>query len=394
MFKVIRSQRPLENGTKWPFREYIPKRRSQGEERRLTRNHNEPIVDELAKDGYADAEVFVPGTIYTWPDGPESFNPDHGFAPRLNEPLDSQTQKVDDTKINPMGSIQRTFDGVGFMDYGNAYFTIANGFMSGGITDTLDIETQQISEYDPEEVWNYEFGFKMDAWDRKLRLNTAVFYTDYEDRQLTSVRLNPQTGRPQAALINAESSWIAGVELEAIVIPVDNLQITANVTFNDSDIEDYEDERITSAVEGPVPEGCARINVSGIGDLDSCPIDRSDEGLPRLPDSVYFLAVQYTFDTEWGEVVPMVSWSYRTSLDNCFDYASCLSGKYKVDQTDVSARLTWNSPDFNWRVTAYGNNLTDDRYISGGTPLVDVTETAGTVYNPPRTYGIEAAYTW
>jgi hypothetical protein len=26
--------------------------------------------------------------------------------------------------------------------------------------------------------------------------------------------------------------------------------------------------------------------------------------------------------------------------------------------------------------------------------LVDVTETAGTIYNLPRTYGIEAAYTW
>jgi iron complex outermembrane receptor protein len=48
----------------------------------------------------------------------------------------------------------------------------------------------------------------------------------------------------------------------------------------------------------------------------------------------------------------------------------------------------------NWRVTGFGNNLTDDRYVQGGTPLVDVTSTAGTVYNQPRTYGIEAAYNW
>ncbi len=32
-----------------------------------------------------------------------------------------------------MASIQRTFDSVGFMDFGNAYFTVANGFLSGGI---------------------------------------------------------------------------------------------------------------------------------------------------------------------------------------------------------------------------------------------------------------------
>ena len=93
-------------------------------------------------------------------------------------------------------------------------------------------------------------------------------------------------------------------------------------------------------------------------------------------------------------VIPMVSWSYRTNVDNCFDRASCLSGLYEVDQEDVSARLTWLSTDQKWRVTAYGNNLTDDRDISGGTPLVDVTETAGSVFNLPRTYGVEASYTW
>ena len=90
----------------------------------------------------------------------------------------------------------------------------------------------------------------------------------------------------------------------------------------------------------------------------------------------------------------MATWSYRTNIDNCFDVASCQSGLYKVNQEDVTARLTWTSPEMNWRVTAYGNNLTDDRYIIGGTPLVDVTETAGTVYNLPRTYGLEVAYTW
>ena len=93
-----------------------------------------------------------------------------------------------------------------------------------------------------------------------------------------------------------------------------------------------------------------------------------------------------------GTIIPMVSYSYRTNLDNCFDRSSCLSGLYEVDQEDVSARLTWLSPEQTWRVTAYGNNLTDERYVTGGTPLVDVTETAGTIYNDPRMYGVEVAY--
>lgn len=360
------------------------------EERKLNRTNQVPDTPTVATTG--DATELVPNTIWSFPSGPETFNYGHGWV-FPDDPLSDQTMSVDDSKVTPLISLQRTFDEYGFMDFGNAYATISSGYLSGGVTDTVNLDGE-IEEFDPEQVWNYELGFKMDAWDRKLRLNTAVFYLDYEDRQLTTVRINPETGRISGALINAESSWIAGIEFEAVVLPIENLQITANVTFNDSDIEDYDDERIFRAESPDVPDGCTRINVSGLADVDSCAIDRSDEDLPRLPDSIYFLAVQYTWETQWGQVVPMVSYSYRRNVDNCFDASSCQAGIYKVNQEDVTARLSWFSPDMNWRVTAWGRNLTDDRYISGGTPLVDVTETAGTVYNPPRTYGVEAAYTW
>jgi iron complex outermembrane receptor protein len=369
------------------------------EERELERKLRVPDINTLATTGDATQSA-LSDTFYNFPSGQDTFNPDHLFVkaddpdnPGQPDPLADQKMKTDDTDVTPMISLQRTFDASGFMDSGTAYLTVANGFLSGGISDTVELSNRRIYEYDPEKVWNYELGFKMDAWDHKLRLNTALFYTDYSDRQLTTVRIDPDTGRIAGALINADSSSIAGIEFEAVVIPVPNLQITANMTFNDGNIDKFDDERITAVSDGPLPEGCQRIDI-GAGFVENCPIDRSDEDLPRLPDEVYYLAIQYNWETSMGKVVPMVSWSYRTSLDNCFDRASCLSGVYKVDQEDVSARLTWTSPESAWRISAYGNNLTDDRYVTGGTPLVDVTETAGTIYNLPRTYGVEAAYTW
>jgi iron complex outermembrane receptor protein len=381
----------------WHFDEYWTATvgaRYTWEERRLTRDFKVPDVATLATTGDA---VNTFNTFYRFPSGPDTFNPNHEYiyatVNGVQDPLGRQTMHTDDSKVTPMASIQRTFDSMGFMDFGNAYFTVANGFLSGGISDTVDLATGRVYEFDPEEVWNYELGFKMDAWEQKLRLNTAVFYTDYKDRQLTTIRISPE-GRISGALINAESSYISGIEFEAIVLPVDNLQLTANVTFNESDIETYDDFQVSAAGPGPVPEGCQRISVSGAGFVDNCPIDRSDESMPRLPDSVFYLAAQYTFETEYGSVVPLLSWSYRTNLDNCFDASSCQSGIYKVDQENITARLSWNSPDMAWRVTAFGNNLNDERYVEGGTPLVDVTATAGTIYNQPRTYGVEASYTW
>jgi iron complex outermembrane recepter protein len=371
------------------------------EERDLERNFFTPDINTLATTG--DAEYALPIDLstqfYAFPSGADTFNPAHGYtmdipgSPGVIDPLSQQRMKIDNDEVTPMASLQYTFDEIGVIDNGTVYATVSNGFLSGGITDTVSVSTGLIEEFDPEDVWNYELGLKMDAWDHKLRMNIAAFYTEYEDRQLTTVRINPATGRIAGALINAEKSSIAGIEFETQLIPVENLQITANVTFNKGDIDDYEDERIIALPDDPdtLDPACELIRV-GFSDVANCPIDRSDENLPRLPEEIYFLAVQYNFETDFGRIVPMVSWSYRTDVDNCFDRASCLSELYLGDQEELSARLTFFTNDENLRITAYGNNITDERYITGGTPLVDVTETAGVIWNLPRTYGVEIAY--
>jgi iron complex outermembrane receptor protein len=367
------------------------------EERELERHFRVPDIDTVATTG--DAFFSLGNQFILFPSGPETYNPDHRFVlgedpenPGQPDPLADQRMKVDNDDVTPMASLQYTFEDAGFINAGTIYATVSNGFLSGGITDTISVVTREIEEFDPEEVWNYELGLKLDAWDRRLRMNVAMFYTDYEDRQLTTVRISPDTGRIAGALINAKSSSIAGIEIETQIIPVENLQITANVTFNDGEIDEFDDERILGVPDsGVVPPECQSITV-GTGAVMNCPIDRSDENLPRLPEQIYYLAAQYNWETGFGRVIPMVSWSYRADVDNCFDRSSCLSELYLVDQEDLSARLTWFSPEQNLRITAYGNNLTDERYIIGGTPLVDVTQMAGTIYNLPRTYGVEIAY--
>ena len=368
------------------------------EERELERRFRVPDLDTLATTG--DAAPGITEQFFLFPSGPDSFNRNHSFVrardpdnPDRVDPLADQSMKIDNDDITPMASLQYSFDQWGAVDNGTMYATVANGFLSGGITDTTNVFTREIEEFDPEDVWNFELGLKLEAFDRRLRANMALFFTDYTDRQLSTVRINPDTGRIAGALINADSSSITGLEIETQYIPIDNLQFTVNLTFNDGEIDEYDDERILALPEdeSTIPPECVRVTV-GVSDVLNCPIDRSDENLPRLPEQIYFLAAQYTWETSMGTVTPFLSWSYRTNVDNCFDRASCLSGLYEVDQEDLSARLTWMSPGQNLRLTAYGNNLTDDRYIIGGTPLVDVTETAGTVYNLPRTYGVEIDY--
>ncbi len=74
------------------------------------------------------------------------------------------------------------------------YTSVSDGFTSAGVTPRI-FTPEQLQPLDGEEVTNYEIGAKIELFDRKVRINSAVFYMDYAKR-LTQV-----TAR-ECALIN------------------------------------------------------------------------------------------------------------------------------------------------------------------------------------------------
>ncbi len=358
------------------------------EERELHRTTYDPDVSDLSTGATA---TNITGPIYNFPDGPSSFNPAHGYV--LG---DDQTQKIDNDDWNPMGSIQYLFDGGDILDNGNAYFTVATGFLSGGLSESLDFVTGQIPVYDPEQATNYEIGVKVDALDSTLRLNTAVFYTQYDDRQLTGIGVNPTNGTISSVTNNAEKSSIAGLEVEALWLPVTNLDITFNLTLNHGNIEKFDD--ITVAVPGELPAADCVLATVGPGTfVDGCYVDRSDEDLPGLPTQTYYVAAQYLWETHYGSFTPRVDATYKKDINGCFDWASCQWQDGKGMEFDVyalNARLTWLSQDEKFRVTAYGNNLTNNQSASATLPLIGSTQSRAVNWGEPRVYGMELAYTW
>ncbi len=359
------------------------------EERNLERNTYNVDVATLST-GLPATENPLAERFYTFPDGPGSFNRNHGFVPGMRDKND-----VTNSDWNPMGSIQYLFEDVGPVNTGNVYFTIATGFLSGGLSESLDLEGN-IPEYDPEEVVNYELGSKMDMFDQSLRINTALFYTDYKNRQLTSIGVNPETGSVASRTINAEKSTIMGWELETTWLPTDSLQLTFNFVYNEGDIDEFDDFTIVTANSTDF-QNCQEDIPLGSSAIDVCPVDRTHEDLPNLPKQIYYLAAQYTWESGFGEVVAHLDAAYSEDVNTCFDYASCSwrNGKgLENDTFSLNARLTWYSPNADWRVTAWGDNLTDYDYRAGGNALISTTQTMSFEWNTPRTYGVEVAYTW
>lgn len=94
------------------------------------------------------------------------------------------------------------------------YASVASGFKSGGFDGVASTAQGAITPFDEEQALNLEFGFKSTLADGRLRLNGAVFNTDYQDLQILQSFPNGSPVPPLQTK-NAGEARSQGIELEA-----------------------------------------------------------------------------------------------------------------------------------------------------------------------------------
>jgi iron complex outermembrane receptor protein len=126
-----------------------------------------------------------------------------------------------------------------FNDDAMVFGTYSKGYRSGGFNGRVDSQDSARIPYDPEFVDNYELGFKTEWLNRTLRLNGAIFYMDYKDKQEEiGLRSDGATGQ-RISVFNAASATMKGVELELQAVPTDNLSLRANIGYLDSEYDEF-----------------------------------------------------------------------------------------------------------------------------------------------------------
>jgi iron complex outermembrane receptor protein len=247
------------------------------------------------------------------------------------------------------------------------YASYSEGFKSGGFTQrvfppvvvpftaapgTPDIDL--IPTFEPEYVDVYEVGFKHSGMDNRLRLNGAVFYTDYSDMQIqvfTSVAPVTQ---------NAAKATIKGFELETQIIPMDSLFIEAGVGYLDAEYDEID---------------FADTFVSKSNNLD------------RVSEWTYSAAAFYELSlSESGYMVPRLEWSYRSSFDNdAFNTPQIHQDGYHL----LNASLTWRNREETVSVIGGVKNLTDEDYLITGI-IGDAFQSYEGLYNRGREWYLTA----
>ncbi len=112
------------------------------------------------------------------------------------------------------------------------YITSGTAFRSGGFDGSArNIPAILSGAFGPEDVFNIEGGAKTEWFDRRMQLNLGYFYSDYDGVQQAIV-LSDGTITTTGA-----DATVHGVEAELVALPIEGLQLTANLGTMKDDIK-------------------------------------------------------------------------------------------------------------------------------------------------------------
>ena len=249
------------------------------------------------------------------------------------------------------------------------YARVAKGFKSGGFNGRANSVTEA-TEYDPETVWSYEAGFKTTIANQ-LRLNGAVFHSDYKDFQARVADIDDSTipPTPLLSVLNAGKLRIRGAELEASWTPVDRLLIDSQIGYLDAEYKQFDDVRFT--------------NFGG---------SRAFQTPAFAPKWTLRFGAQYGFDLGGSGAITIggqTRYKSRTALavDNTITNTDTeVEGLFQSGYWTEDARIVYETASKHFALGLYGNNLSDKAYKTDAQEFSSVGNIRTVYYGAPRTF--------
>jgi iron complex outermembrane receptor protein len=255
------------------------------------------------------------------------------------------------------------------------YVSAGRGFKSGGFNGRANTPGET-GAYDPEYVWTYEIGSKNTLADGRMRLNGAVFYSDYTDFQArVSEVVDPNAPIPNFSfpVLNAAELDIWGAEVELLWLPVDGLTVQGQLGYLNADYAEF-----TETVRGPTGTPVER--------------DRSGDEPPFAPEWTARLGVSYEFGlAEHGWLTLAADASYRSKSWLSVDNREVLT---QDDFALMNVLASWQSQSRTWRASAGVRNLTDEVYKTDAQEFSSVGNIQTAYYGDPRTWQLTLGYSF
>jgi iron complex outermembrane recepter protein len=256
------------------------------------------------------------------------------------------------SEFTPMLSVTRNLAS----GNGMFYALYSEGFLTGGFNTEVNANLPTGGpdlSYGPENVDNFEIGFKGQFMDGKVQLMTTVFFMDYKDQQKSFELANPDgdfgTEDPVELVTNIAESSISGLEFELRATPWEGGFVSLDVGYIKSEIDKYE-------YEDPTNPGTI--------------IDKSNVLInDYTPDMMINLAVEHEFRLGGGgTITPRLNLNWQDEYEWAAETGNWTnsdpkSGCYQEAYSTLDARVTYKPGKGDWQAAVFGGNITDERYI-------------------------------
>lgn len=113
------------------------------------------------------------------------------------------------------------------------YARVASGYRTGTANNNLGA-INPLPVLDPDETQNYELGFKASFFDRKLSVDTSVYYIDWKDPQFLGSVFLPAVNQSVAIFVNGGRATSQGVEFSSELMPRRGSKLTLTAAYNDA----------------------------------------------------------------------------------------------------------------------------------------------------------------
>jgi iron complex outermembrane receptor protein len=240
------------------------------------------------------------------------------------------------------------------------------GFVSSAETETSD---------------SVEFGFKSTLLGGRARWNTSVYAFVNDDQQLSATGGGANVNR----LLNAAEVKGNGIETDFEILITDNFLLIANASYNKTEINDPE---LADLACGSVPS-CTYLDPlieAGGGPFDEDVVAIDGNPLPRAPEFMGNIVLQYNIPTSDGDFYIHTDWNYRDD-SNLFLHESI---EFVADSRWLGGLRIGYRSDNGLDVALVGRNITDELTVDGGINFNNLT----VFINEPAYWGVELRKDW
>lgn len=269
----------------------------------------------------------------------------------------------------------------------NAYATVSNGYKAGGNQASPEAILAGIDKFKPEDIWNYEIGFKGRVFDNTLQFGIAAFYADWKNLQTTVEVLNIAstfniTGNAASARnygIEADFSWAT---------PLKGLRIDGSVgylnakfkSFKNAQLGNFNDQCRVTVGQAPVAGGARDCDLSG-------------QKLPLASKWTVSLGAEYAVGlTDNVDAFIGGDMSYRSSTSPSLTLFALggANGTYPYATSPYTVfNLRAGIDAGRWRIDAYAQNILNKNYFT--TASASGAIDGYRVTPSPRVIGVRAA---